>query len=742
MPEKTAFCIRNLRVSDVTEREPWKLDLKLPKFGSASEYKAWTNNVHTDHCAYSLISGLDPARRLNAKTNEPLKVHGFVADYDAAPYTQEEIQHFVTRTRNSAYPASYYNLSYRGGVHAVWFLEEPIVVDPKFLKAFLRHAAKELGLNDLLRGWDREAFADPYKYYQYGRPGTWQHISDKPISYADALLWAYDVSRVGGDFSNRGVEIPLDKVYDALKEKWPSEITFSKAEFSEGMRCNRFWAGAKNMSAAIVRTTGIQAFSGEQPFLTWGELLGPGFVRKFRSEQIGESIKNFYYDGKTFWEKNSQGCFVAQTREDVRLRLKVEYGFSPQVPKGETHSPLDRATHAVVTSKRVATAQPFLYRREELIYKAGSRLPSLNTARVRPLGFSDTGPQEWGENFPFIAELLQTQFGDTQLPYWLAWLHHAYRGAIDGFPRRGHVVFVAGGSNSGKTLVSYRILAPLFGGGADAVNYVVGKGDHHDHMFDVGFWWIDDATVVSSGPTHAKFTAMVKATAANPSFAVNPKFYKTFQTEWLGRLYITLNDDPQSIRMLPDLDCNTKDKVMLFRAEGRMTFPKDTESRIERELPFFARYIYDYDIPRGAVGDTRFGVKPYWHPTLVEIASANSTTAPIVEAIELWRNEFFSEAGGDMEWRGRCAELLNELSNSISPAALRDMSPRNLGWALRNMINNEVPWVRRKSETSKVYIIDSPYKQTPEKGADTDTSPCPSLAQHVTDLAKEAEDNG
>src|SRR5690606_41516568 len=68
-----------------------------------------------------------------------------------------------------------------------------------------------------------------------------------------------------------------------------------------------------------------------------------------------------------------------------------------------------------------------------------------------------------------------------------------------------------------------------------------------------------------------------------------------FRSVHMGRVGVTGNDDAESIRMLPTLEISNSDKLMILRAAKRdYDFPMDTDDRIARELPAFARFIYDY----------------------------------------------------------------------------------------------------------------------------------------------------
>ena len=82
------FTLDNLSTNDVTERFPWELDpstFNYPAkgFKTSHEYKAWARQQGTRYCAFSLIEGEQKNQRVTS-TNEPVRIHGMVVDYDPA----------------------------------------------------------------------------------------------------------------------------------------------------------------------------------------------------------------------------------------------------------------------------------------------------------------------------------------------------------------------------------------------------------------------------------------------------------------------------------------------------------------------------------------------------------------------------------------------------------------------------------------------------------------------------------
>jgi hypothetical protein len=82
---------------------------------------------------------------------------------------------------------------------------------------------------------------------------------------------------------------------------------------------------------------------------------------------------------------------------------------------------------------------------------------------------------------------------------------------------------------------------------------------------------------------------------------------------WMGRLIVTMNDDPESLRMVLDLGVSNLDKLMLLRAERTFDSFSDDEY-VANELPHLCAYLRDHWKAIRPTEGIRFGVKPYHHP--------------------------------------------------------------------------------------------------------------------------------
>jgi hypothetical protein len=677
------LCLRNVTSRTVEEKKPWELEIEVP-CNTKQEFTRWISDANTNYCIYSGFEGTDPTQRVSSQ-NKARSMYALVVDYDATLDDEEFKQFMKVMLEECPYPCTYVSRSFRKGVHAVWEFESSVLLHgTKPTKKLIDRLKGELKLDKLCRGLDAPALKDITKYYSLGT--DWKKVSKDPIPLSWLYYLQYETS-AADDFVDFGLEIPLDAVKAEVDRKFPG---LWEGPFVEGARGRYFWANTPgiNPSAAVVRPTGMQCFSGLQPFYSWAEVLGNTFVSQYETGRIGRCIKNYWYDGKGYFIEDEYGDYIIAGKDEAFLDLQARHNITNQRGRRENLSEAQRALFQIHTSKRVEAPVPFCFVKDRIVKHEGRTY--FNTSRVQPIEPSEK-EGEWGEHFPAIAEWLETMFGEEQLKWELAWLSYAYQGALKGQPRKGHAHFLVGPPNCGKTLYNTQILGNLFGGHMKCSEYLIGRTEFNDHLFETGFWTVDDEAG-SGGEAHVQFSSRVKEFVANDSFVVNAKFKKSGRVFWRGRLSITLNNDPVSMRMIPDLDMSTRDKLMIFSCNTFDKFTKDFRDRVVAELPHFAAWLDDYKIPE-EISDVRFGVKAFICETVNSTSQADSRYSHIQEILDIFKDRQLDE--GD-EWQGTCSELLQVMSKlSGCDVLLRDVNTRKLGWGMRHLASKGCTWLKR-----------------------------------------------
>ncbi|MCH7228585.1 primase-helicase family protein [Haloferula sp. A504] len=689
------FCLPNLSSSNVIEDTPWTyLNGSTPKGVTKEEFQRWCAKPTTESLFFSGFEGTHAAMRVS-EANPPVFMHAVVADYDS-PVAPDERLAFLRRASKD-YPPNYISTTFSGQVRLVWvFADRVPVYGWKVTEAFLRKLASELKLRKIFPGLDEQAFFSTSQYYHCG--SDWQQLHEAPLPTSLLHSWLLAASKKG-DWSRYGDMIPLTRVAEAVEKRFPGRWS---GPFDEGARGARFWDdGADNPTAAIVRRTGMQCFTGPKPFVTWGEILGRKFVEQFRADTIGSAIDGIWFDGRDYWRR-VDGVWRLYKRPDIACHLRVAHGITDERPQGATFSQMDQVLNQIQSVKVVDGAAPFIYRREAMVKFGAKRY--LNIARHDLLKPAED-PQPWGASFPYIAALLDGYFDPPeQLDYFLSWLAYAYQHARAGRPRNGQAIFIAGDVNLGKTLVSNVLVGDLLGGHMDASDYLLGESRFNKELFEVGLWTVDD-TVPSSDPRKQQlYSAMLKKIPANYSFRYHPKFRDEIMLPWAGRVIITCNADPESIRILPDVEMSLLDKVMLFQVANVERDFVDAAKRIRAELPAFARFLADYRIPEHCVGDARFGVKCYHHPELVEAAQQSSRTGVFIEILEMFCRSLFGNSDIE-EWVGSSSQLLSEMLNDETTKHVAEKyTPEQLGRLLGKLEAQGYPGVKRMPRQNRVRL--------------------------------------
>ena len=642
-------CLKNLAQTDTHEECPWLYQANPFSTENANAYKTWRKQPNTEHLFYSGIVGQAPTIRVS-ENNPPREIRAIIADYDA-PISDEGLTEGLKQASKYYTPTIVHRTPTSGGFRLIWLLERPLLL-PNYdvAKRFLKAAAKYLHAKSLLAGYDDQAFENPNLYYDVGH--SWLEAGGDPIPWVDACGWLVKVSekaKWSGD--TVPIEILAAEVADRFPGRW-------QGEFVEGARGCRFWdPTGDNPTAAIVRPTGMQCFTGLEPFVPWSAIFGRGFVEKVSSRKLGEMLEGIYYDGDNYWIQSPTGKWEPHAEREMSRHLKVFNGLSADRIEGKTFSEVDEALHLIGQNCRVGGAAPFIFQPPGPIDFMGERILNISNVKVLPAA-DEAG--EWGENFPWVGNFLTQLFEpDGQLEFMLAWLKRFYCSAREGKLLQGQAVFLAGDTGRGKTFFSNRIVGALVGGHADASQYLMGKTNFNKDLFHKPFWTVDDALPGDNNQDHKAFGTMIKRVTANNMFEFHAKFRDACQVAWSGRVMVTGNLDADSLRIIPDLDTSILDKLLLFKAAPRVShFPEkhELEAIVRRELPHLAAYLVSYSPPERVLDpDPRYGVARYHHPFLKQAAGESQDASTVREIIQ----KFLVDHPRDFE--GTAVELLQQL---------------------------------------------------------------------------------
>jgi hypothetical protein len=666
-----SFALRNLRSTDVSLCEPWLFTAQgLPAGVAGKEGKKnrddWINDPTTEWQVYSFIEGLNPHVRVSKDSgdmegNPPLKLHALVGDYDA-PVTDEELQVGLARMGDKL--PNYFERTLSGNCRFIWLFEQAITVPSRdFMVALLAYARRTMKADMLAVGLDTPAWEEPGRYYT--NSGVWKEITTKRLPLELVQGWVFEVAKKYRWKSESGIEVPLPVAWAEIQRKWPMNNWPTSFELeSQGPT---FWVPeSSSPKSAIVKTSGIYTFSqhAHKPFFSWQDLLGAEFCEEYRTKNLGKAVEGIYHDGTRYFRRDGLGSWRAFTKEDTASHLQIGRGLGADRYKGAP-SEVDEALEYLRHWQAIDGAAPCAFQGAGLFTDAGPRILNTHTRTViLPL----ENPVEWGPtgSFPWLSAYFDYLFEPfEQKEFFLAWLRRFYQSAYERKLTRGQNVFLVGSPGTGKTLLSQRILSRLMGGSCDAQSYLLGETGFNSQLFEVALWTVDDNSSSINAMKHATFSNAVKKMSANSLFEYNAKFRVAVTVPWQGRVFVTANDDEESLRIIPDLEISSLEKTMLFRTTKKpYDFPisYELEATISRELPSFARWLLDWTPPAETQGSARYGVKEYHEKSLLRQAEYSSRSNSFSEILDDWATDWFRDHPKSDFWEGTAYQLYKAFS--------------------------------------------------------------------------------
>lgn len=669
-------------------------------------YGKWRANPNTKHLVYSLTEGLNPALRASTiRGNAPSRLRGVVADYDILSKISDEERTKAVEALPEELRPMLSHRTFSGGIRLIWPFEKTIDLGacPELADAFLLEMGKRLALQKLAPGWDDAAWRDLTKFYDVGT--DWQQHYDEPLEDCIVQQALFDAAqRVGGNVLAAGdIEIPFEVVAAECERRYPGRWT---GEFREGARgCVFFDPDSKNPSAAILTSRGVVCFSQAKVFYTWKEIFGEPFVREYEQDRIGKAVAGMYYAGEKYWYRDGLGEWRGHKQENAALRLRVA-GLSVENKKGV--SEVSRALHFLHEHRYVDGVMPVVFNKAEVVRQGSRRY--LNVARAVPMEPAPAGSvSEWGQGFPWLGEMLHNMLEGKDRIAFLAWWKVFYEGALSGTLSRGHAMILLGPVESGKSFISNVVVAGSVGGHCPAGAFVLGTTDFNREVFDYGLMTVDDQSGAASDAAASKFGERVKSIIVNPLLKYRAMYQDGVPLDWYGRLFLTGNDDQQSLRGVPPLDGSIDDKLMIVHS-GRAGVPFEADYRMNTlravaELPFLLRWLLDWQIPAEMLGG-RLGIKGYINDLMHAKATAAAGVMEILDLLNAFGRVNNVWADGAI-WTGKAVDLVREMSgdDSFRGLALKD-STRTVGRKLSKLhaMGNEQIKIHRASVSSNTII--------------------------------------
>jgi hypothetical protein len=235
----------------------------------------------------------------------------------------------------------------------------------------------------------------------------------------------------------------------------------------------------------------------------------------------------------------------------------------------------------------------------------------------------------------------------------------------------------------GKTLLTSEIIAPCLGGRvASPLKAWTGATLWNDDLLKAELLLIDDENAATDIRARRNLGASLKTALFAANVGINRRNNSSIHVRPVWALVVCCNDTPESLQVIPPLDADLIDKVILLRPEP-ITPPVDTASvegkaeyhtMISAELPQFVSFLLGFQLPP-ELRDPRCGVIAYRDPQLLEKAGA---TAPEHQLEELLIAALKTGWGYDLSGLITAVDLQMRLLDTHSP--VREQARSLFSW--------------------------------------------------------------
>ena len=365
-----------------------------------------------------------------------------------------------------------------------------------------------------------------------------------------------------------------------------------------------------------------------------------------------------YYDAvrKEYLVRNSGGRWLSHPVASFKMLLR-KHGISTKLAEGARVSQAEAIILEIQDTRDVRYAGPLAGRDTGFYDECGVRFLVTDSPRiVAPV------PGDWGTIRAFLTGLvgMDPGHGEKQLAVLFGWLKCAYEALAAAKRQPGQALVLAGPVQCGKSLLQAIITALLGGRCAKPYRYLAGRTDFNSELFAAEHLALEDEQSTTDIRSRMQLGSHIKEITVNEMHSCHGKNREAVSLCPFWRLSISLNDDEESLLVLPPIKDDVADKLILLRCmRSPSGFPTGTPElreeywqRLMAELPAFIDYLTKWPIPE-ELADERFGVAYFHHPELLRSLESLAPETRLLELIdrELWRVHYESS------WEGSAAEL-------------------------------------------------------------------------------------
>ncbi len=352
----------------------------------------------------------------------------------------------------------------------------------------------------------------------------------------------------------------------------------------------------------------------------------------------------FHAPTETFLVRNDAGRWQPFKLISYR-RILTARGLNSKVGKGEDLSEIDLEILRVQMENDVSRYGPLCGRNSGFYESDGSRyLVTEDMNLIEP----QSG------DAPTITAVIKGLFrnseseavGNAQIATFLGWLKSSVEALRAGRQQQQQALAICGVRDCGKSFVQHHIITPcLAGRAADSERYFLRGNDFNADLFAAEHLVLDDCRASTKITDRLAFAAKIKQhTVGSTVASLHGKGRDAVTVRPWWRISITCNDDPESLLVLPPLNEDFADKMILLRA-SRFDFPEPIttaaekerfEAKLRSEIPVFLDFLLNrYTLPEKYMDPRRYNVATFHHPVIKESLESLSPEAELLELIDL-----------------------------------------------------------------------------------------------------------
>jgi len=238
----------------------------------------------------------------------------------------------------------------------------------------------------------------------------------------------------------------------------------------------------------------------------------------------------------------------------------------------------------------------------------------------------------------FIRRLLLIDDDESQVRNFLAWLARCRECVKSGQRDQSPAVAIAGSSGCGKSLLIEIVRRCLGGRAANAYPHLSGENRFSDDLVGAELLFVDDAAASKDHRARLTLAQNIKSLLFAGSVRVEAKHEGAFNCAPVQALMLAVNDDPQHLRVLPELDETMRDKIILLRSQPD-ALPHDMVGQrqliseaVDGALPGFLHGLEQMDFEDQYNPQTG-RLRCHWNPVIVEAVEALSPELRLLELV-------------------------------------------------------------------------------------------------------------